>query len=469
MAKPYEEAIRLILSVEGDEEIAALTKRMKDLASGSDIAAGQATQLADELQKLATTSNNIRDFTKLKATVAETGAELEKARSRMHALVEEMGRSSSPTDKLQRDVRKAATEVASLTKQHNLAQVALQRTSGSLRAAGIDTENLTEAFQQVRDEVGSFSQRVEMTAEAARKAGKETKSAAGGVSALDRAADKGGRSLASIATRLTAISAAATAAIKGMAALSGAALFKGGIRSAVELEQALSEVRAVSGATADELNAMKLAAEAGGRATRFSALEAAQGLGELARATGSAQTAIAALPATLSLAQAAGIGVAEAAQFITTTLTQYGLAAGEAGRVSDVLAMAANATTADVQGLGNALSYAAPLAKQLGMDAEETVAIIGALADQGFRGERAGTALRNVFTSLQDPSSAFAKELRALGISTTDFVEILEALKKSGKDGERALLSLDAAARPAIVALGPVNTIATIRRSVRSG
>lgn len=453
MARPYEEAIRLLLEVQGEEEIADLTKRIKELASGSDIAADQATQLVDELQKLATTSNNIRDFTKLKATVTETAGELEKARARMHALAGEIAKSGTPTQKMQRDLQRAAAQVTELTKEHNRQQVALQRTSGALRAAGIDTDRLADAYQNVQDQVGAFSEKVGGTADAARKAGKETKAAAGGVSALDPAAEKGGRSLASMATRLAAISAAATAAIKGMAALSGAALFKGGIRSAVELEQALSEVRAVSGATAEELNAMKLAAEAGGRATRFNALEAAQGLGELARATGSAQTAIAALPATLSLAQAAGIGVAEAAQFIVTTLTQYGLAADQAGRISDVLAHAANATTADVQGLGNALSYAAPLAKQLGMDAEETVAIIGALADQGFRGERAGTALRNVLTSLQDPSSAFAKELRALGISTTDFVEILEALKKSGKDGERALLSLDAAARPAIVSL----------------
>lgn len=449
----FEEAIRLFVETAGDRELAGLVSQLDKLSKGSDTAADQAGALVAELEKLASTSNNIKQFTTLKASITETGTALDKAKTRLAELGAEVDRTDKPTVRLQASLKRAATEVENLSKQQNRQQVELQRTAGSLRAAGVDTDNLAEAYDKLQGEFGGFSERAGTAADAMQKTARQGKAAATGVSALDKAAGAGKKSLGEIAAQLTIVSGAATAAIKGLMALSGAALFKGGIASATTLEQALSEVRAVAGATAEEMEALQQAAEAGGAATRFSTLEAAQGLGELARATGSAQSAIEALPATLNLAQAAGLGVADAAQFITTTLTQYGLAAEHASKVSDVLAQAANTTTADVQGLGNALSYAAPLANLLGLDVERTAAIIGTLADQGFRGERAGTALRNVFSEMLDPASAFAKALRDLGIESTDFVEVIEQLGAKGELGQEALLKLDAAARPAILSL----------------
>lgn len=449
----YEEKIRVGVETSGDREVAALRSELGKLSQGSDAAAEQAQALVAELDKLAKTSSNIKQFTTLKASITETATALEKAKERLAAVGAEADRTEKPTAKLQASLKRAATEVENLSKQQNRQQAALQRTSGALRAAGIDTDQLADAYDELQGEFGQFAGRAGQAANAMRQTGKDSKAAATGVTALDRAATVSKKSLGEIAARLTMVSGAATVAIKGLAALSGAALFSGGIRSAATLEEALSQVRAVSGATADEMERLSAAAEEGGARTRFSTLEAAQGLGELARATGSAQQAIAALPATLSLAQAAGLGVAEAAQFITTTLTQYGLAADQASRVSDVLAQAANTTTADVQGLGNALSYAAPLANQLGLDVERTTAIIGEMADQGFRGERAGTALRNVFSEMLNPASEFAKALRELGIESTDFVDVIDQLASKGKRGQEALLKLDAAARPAILAL----------------
>lgn len=449
----YEEKIRLGVVTSGDEELSKLARTLATVGDSSEESATQAQQLVDELAKLASTSNDIKQFTKLKASVAETGEALVKAKERLAALGAEADQAERPTAKLQAALKRAAGEVENLSKQQNRQQVALQRTSGSLRAAGVDTDKLGDAYQRLEDEFREFGQRAGTAADAMRRTAKDGKSAAGGVESLGKAAAVSKKSLAAIAAQLMIVSGAATAAIKGLAAISGATLFTGAIRSATTLEDALAQVQAVSGASADEMERLKAAAEAGGASTRFSALEAAQGLGELARATGSAQTAIAALPATLNLAQAAGLGVSESAQLITTTLTQYGLAADQAARVSDVLADAANSTTADVQGLGNALSYAAPLANQLGLDVEKTTAIVGALADEGFRGERAGTALRNVFSEMLDPASEFGKALRELGIESTDFVEVIDQLASKGQRGRDALLKLDAAARPAIMAL----------------
>jgi TP901 family phage tail tape measure protein len=449
----YEEAIRLFVETSGDKELGDLVAQLVKLGAGADTSAGKAQALVAELDKLATTSKNIKQFTTLKASIAETGEALDAAKIKLAGLGSEFDRADKPTKALEKSLARASKEVETLSKQQNRQQAELTRTTNALRTAGVDTNKLGDAYTKLQGEFAGFTSRAGTAATAMQTTAKSGKAAAASVTQLDHAASSSSKSLAAIATRLTLISGAATAAVQGLAAITGATLFTGAIRSASTLEEALSQVQAVSGATAEEMEKLKEAAERGGAATSFSSLEAAQGLGELARATGSAQAAIAALPATLNLAQAAGIGVAEAAQFITTTLTQFGLGAEQASRVSDVLAKAANTTTADVQGLGNALSYAAPLAKQLGLDTEQTVAIIGALADQGFRGERAGTALRNVFTEMQDPASAFSKALRDLGIESTDFNTVIEQLAANGAKGQEALLKLDAAARPAILSL----------------
>lgn len=447
-----EEAIRIVLETEGREGVQQLQAALEQLGQASAGSADKAGALASELEKLATTSTNIRNFTRLKATLADTGTALEKARQRQRELNAELAAAENPTKKLTRENERAAVQVDRLTKLQNRQQAELTRTTNALAKAGVDTENLGRAYADLQSEFAKLGAGAESASGALRKVGNESRG-------IDTSARKSAGALDKISKGLLSASQAAltaATALAGVAAVGTGALFVGAVRSAATLEDALMEVRAVSGATAEEMVALKTAAEAGASSTRFTALEAAGGLGELARATGSATAAIEALPAALNLAQAAGIGVADAAQFITTTLTQFGLGAEQASRVADVLAKAANATTADVRQLGDALTYAAPLAKQLGLDTEDTVAILGALADQGFRGERAGTALRNVFSELLEPSSTFAKALRDLGIESSDFATVIEELGKSGERGREAIQLLDAAARPAILSL--VNT-----------
>ena len=449
----YEEVIKYVLQTAGEDEVTAMAKTIEDLGKKGAISAERAQQLADELGRLADTSGNLQRFTGLKAQLVDTGAALEKAKGRAAELRKEFEASESPSKRLERSLAAADRQVDKLEKTLNRQKAQLTATSNALAKAGVDTGALSAAYSKLDGDAGELGAELARTGARAAQAGKDGKTGAAGIGSLEKASKGSAAALKSIATRLGAVAAAAKAASTVLATFTGAALFGGALASARTLQAALTEVQAVSGATADEMERLKDAAEQGGAATRFSALEAAQGLGELARATGSADAAIAALPATLSLAQAAGIGVADAAQLITTTLTQFGLGAEKASQVADVLAKAANTTTADVRGLGDALSYAAPLAKQLGLDTEQTVAIIGALADQGFRGERAGTALRNVFSELLTPTSAFAKGLRDIGIESADFATVIEQLAEKGQEGREALMELDAAARPAILAL----------------
>lgn len=238
-----------------------------------------------------------------------------------------------------------------------------------------------------------------------------------------------------------------------IAAYFGISAFVGVVKGAADLEAAMSRVQAATGATADELAALRKAAEDAGANTKYTSTEAAAALENLAKAGLSSKEAIAALPAVLNLAQAGDIELATASEFVTKAVMGMGLAFEDAGRVADVLAMGANATNTSVTGLAQALSYAAPVAQSLGLSLESTVAIIGKFADAGIDASRAGTALNSILSQFSNPASAFRNELAAAGITTGNFEQALQQLAAAGPKGSKAILAVGQEAGPALRAL----------------
>ena len=183
--------------------------------------------------------------------------------------------------------------------------------------------------------------------------------------------------------------------------------FGDAITSASEFEAAISRVAAASGASGEQLEQLRQAADAAGTTTKFTATEAASALETLAKAGLDSTQAVQALPAVLELAQAGGVELGEAADFVTRAVNGMGLSFADAGRVADVLAAGANASNTSVQGLAQALSFAAPVANSLGLSLEETAAIIGKFADAGIDASRAGTALNSILSQFSDPPCCF--------------------------------------------------------------
>lgn len=233
----------------------------------------------------------------------------------------------------------------------------------------------------------------------------------------------------------------------------GVQMFGDALGSAREFESAMSRVAAASGATGDELQALRAAADEAGTTTKYTATQAAGALENLAKSGLSANQSVQALPAVLSLAQAGGVELATAADYVTKAVNGMGLSFTEAGRVADVLALGANASNTSVDGLAQALSYAAPLANSLGLSLEETVGIIGKFADAGIDASRAGTALNSILAQFSDPASKFRKELAAAGITTGDFNLALRQLAVAGPDSQRAINAVGTEAGPALRAL----------------
>lgn len=233
----------------------------------------------------------------------------------------------------------------------------------------------------------------------------------------------------------------------------GVKAFAGVVQSAADFEAAMSRVKAATEGSAAEMAALTNAAQAAGSNTKYTSVQAAGALENLAKAGLNAGDAIKTLPAVLALAQAGDLELGTASEYVTKAVMGMGLAFDDAGRVADVLAKGANATNTSVEGLAQALSYAAPVANTLGVSLESTVAIIGKFADAGIDASRAGTALNSIMSQFANPLSHFRKELGAAGIVTTNFEEALHQLAAKGKDGERAINAVGLESGPALRAL----------------
>lgn len=233
----------------------------------------------------------------------------------------------------------------------------------------------------------------------------------------------------------------------------GIKMFAGAISSAADFQEQMSVVQAITQASAEEMDLLKKAADEAGATTRYSATEAAGALESLARAGLNARESVDTLPAVLALAQGNGLELGQAAGFITQAVRGMGLEFDQSGRVADVLAKGAASANTTVEGLGNALSYAAPTANALGLTLEETVAIIGKFADAGIDASRAGTALNSILAQFSDPASKFRQEMASLGIYTTDFYEAIEQLSEAGPAGQTAIRAVGREAGPALQAL----------------
>src|SRR5699024_4221967 len=182
----------------------------------------------------------------------------------------------------------------------------------------------------------------------------------------------------------------------------------------------MSTVKAITGATGDEMDKMRELAKEMGRTTRFSASESAEGMEMLGRAGFETEDIMAALPDVLNLASAGAVELGDAADIASNILSGYGMEADETARITDVLARASADSNVDVEGLGEAFKYVGPIASDMGISIEDTAAAIGVLGDAGIQGGQAGRQLRKGLQSLAAPTSEASGLMNELGIEIFD-------------------------------------------------
>lgn len=244
----------------------------------------------------------------------------------------------------------------------------------------------------------------------------------------------------------------------------------GSIRLLADFGQKMSTVAAISNATGDQFDRLQARARELGATTKFSASEAADGMIFLSRAGFSAEATMATIGDTLRLAQAGALDLGRAADIASNILTGFRMNTDQAARVVDVLALAANSANTDVDQLGQAMKFVAPVSAGLGVSLEQTTAAIAALSDAGLQAGMAGTGLRKVLSTLEKPSSAQTEILRNLGIHTDEvaisqvgLIGAMERLAKAGIDTGTALELFGQRGGPAFDVM--VNSIPKIRAS----
>jgi TP901 family phage tail tape measure protein len=209
----------------------------------------------------------------------------------------------------------------------------------------------------------------------------------------------------------TAMFAVATAVGAGLGA---------SINVARNFEEAMSRVKAISGATGTEFDALKEKAKELGETTQFSASEAAQGMEYLSMAGFKVNDIIGAMPSVLNLAAAAKLDLGRSADIVSNIMTGFGVKAEDASGAVDVLVKTMATANTDLPQLGDAMKYVAPVASSLGLSIEETAAAVAKMSDAGIQGSMAGTALRAALLSLSNPVGQAEKAINRLNIEVLD-------------------------------------------------
>lgn len=237
------------------------------------------------------------------------------------------------------------------------------------------------------------------------------------------------------AARFNATGRKLTAGLTAPLAAIGASSF----RAAAAFEQEMAKVRAVSGATASEFQALSDNARTLGASTRFSASEVAGLQTEFAKLGFTAGEITQVTGATLALAQASGSDLARSAEVAGSTLRAFGMDASQTGTVTDVMAASFSSTALDLESFAESIKYVAPVARAAGLGIDETTAYLGVLANNGIKGSQAGTALRRILSELAGTGQNLGDVLRSTSGET---ITLADAKDEVGRSAQSAYLIL---------------------------
>ena len=205
------------------------------------------------------------------------------------------------------------------------------------------------------------------------------------------------------------MSAAVTLPLAGIATVA--------LKSAGDFESSMNVLQSVSGATAGDMQALTEQALRLGAETSFSAGEAADAMLELGKAGMGTKDIMGAMPGVLSLAAAGNLDVGAAAEIAANAINTFGLDATEAASVSNMLAAAANASSADVTDLAMGFKMAGSIFASNNQSMSDLTASMSLLANAGIAGSDAGTSLKTMLMRLAAPTDDAAMAMSSLGLN----------------------------------------------------
>lgn len=189
------------------------------------------------------------------------------------------------------------------------------------------------------------------------------------------------------------------------------------VKTSMDFEAAMDKVASLSGAQGENFDRLRDKALEMGAQTMYSATESAEALQYMALAGWDTEDMLNGLEPILKLAGAAGMDLGTASDIVTDGLTAMGLSAKDAAHFADVMAVTMSKSNTDVNQLGEAFKYVAPLAGSLGYSVEDLNLALGLMANAGIKASQGGTSLRRTLMNLSDPTDEVAAAMEKLGIS----------------------------------------------------
>ena len=385
------------------------TRPFKAIQTASKSLSGDIRMTQQSLRDLNGQASKIDGFRKTSAQLAVTGQSLEKAKQEAEALAVQFKNTERPTAAQARVLESAKRAADGLQTKYNSLTQSVKRQQAELGKAGINTRNLTNDENRLKNNISETTAQLNRQREAlARVSAQQAK-----LSAVQKRY-QAGKVLAGNAASM----GAAGVGMATTGTLAGVALMKPGY----DFAQKNSELQAVLGVEKDSADMVALRKQARqlGDNTAASADDAAGAQIIIAKAGGDTAAIQAATPVTLEMALANRRTMEENAGLLMGMRSAFQLSNDKVAHIGDVLSMTMNKTAADFDGLSDALTYAAPVAKNAGVSIEETAAMVGALHDAKITGSMAGTGSRAVLSRLQAPTGKAYVAIKELGVKTAD-------------------------------------------------
>lgn len=384
--------------------------------------ANEVKNLRAERQKMEKAQKTLKAQKELNKEITANVAKYRKLRNELKALDEIKKRNVNLTEAEKK-------KYESLTKKAKALETTIKSQSKSFQKYGMELKKLKIPFDNLQNEIDqTIRKEKELIA--------QQKIVAKSQGFLKGAKDK-------VKTGIKVAAVATVGAAIGIGTSSA--------KEYLEFDKQMIKVKALTGATIQEYEALKKKAMEVGKTTIFTSEEAAAGMEKFALAGFKPKEIISAIPPIFDLATASGEDFIMISDMISDNMTAFKIGINDVGHASDILANTMSRSNTNIQMLGEAFKYVSSSANNLNIDLSTTSAAIGLMGDQAIKSGQAGRDLKQAFSKIAD--AGVQKKLQKLGVNVkdakgefiglVDFVRQLEKVTKmSGIDKQAFLKDL---------------------------
>ena len=192
------------------------------------------------------------------------------------------------------------------------------------------------------------------------------------------------------------------------------------IKTAADYESAMSNVKAITGATGNDFKKLEKLGKDLGASTAWSAKECAEAMQYTGMAGWTAADNVAGLKGILDLASASGTDLARTSDIMTDAISAFGYKASDSAKFADTMTKACTSANVSVETLGESYKYCGAICGTMNYSVEEITTSLAAMGNMGIKGSQAGTTLKNAISNMAAPTKNMKAAMDDLKISITN-------------------------------------------------